>query len=128
MLSPSAKNKKIKLDFFAEGLEVRGRGRAKRLNFFIVAADDNKDRSSVMKLAASIFPPPSIVFTPRHGISSPGARTGWTRRVVSAEVVMPGSTGLPNAEPRQRYRPPSSPNFRRSREIGQDCTRQFLFR
>lgn len=85
MLLPSPKKKKrkkIKLDFFPEGLEV---GREKHLNFFIVTDDDNKDRSSVIKLAALIFLP-SLIFIPHQGISSRGAHTGSAHRIYPRRV------------------------------------------
>lgn len=85
------KKKKIKLDFFSEGLEV---GREKHLNFFIVADDDNKDRSSVINLAALIFLP-SLIFIPYQGISSRGARTGSTRRIYTHRLQCQRARGSP---------------------------------
>lgn len=82
-ISRKKRGEKTKLDVFAEDLEV-GRGRVKHLNF-IIAADDNKDRSLVMKLAALIFLP-RFVFIHYHGTSSQGPHTGWTRRICTHQL------------------------------------------
>lgn len=80
-----------------------------------------------MKLAALIFLPSLIFYTVPWDLLLRGSYR-IDLQDLHAPVMMPGSTGFPNAKRLQLYHPPSSSNFRQSREIGQDCTRQFLFK